>query len=157
MYWADYFADTTHFTTEMHGAYLLLIGAYWRRGRALPDDPAFLASAAKMTRRRFIAVRDTLSDKFVIVDGLLYHVRVEYELLRSCQRISSAQARANARWHAQDMQVTITTTKERRGAKRNRPPVNGVDALALSPERVAELQDKTDRILQRGKYAEKLT
>lgn len=112
IYWADYFADTTHLSTEEHGAYLLMIGAYWRRGQALPGDRSFLASVVKMTVRRFKAVEIKLSDMFVIVDGLWYHVRVEIELLKSCVRITSARASANARWHASDMLPTTTTTEE---------------------------------------------
>lgn len=114
MYWADYFADTTHFTAEEHGAYLLLIGTYWRRGFALPDDNAFLASTAKLTVRRFKSVMHNLSEKFIIVDELWYHVRVENELLRSCERIAKASASAHARWDAPAMLPTSTTTKEER-------------------------------------------
>ena len=112
LYWSDYFSDTTHFTTEEHGAYMLLIGTYWRRGAALPDDRQFLASAAKLTTRRFKSVEHTLTEKFVIVDKLWYHVRVEIELVKSCERIAKASASAYARWDARDMLPTTTSTKK---------------------------------------------
>lgn len=38
MYWDAYLADTTHLTTEEHGAYMLLLAAMWRRNGAVPDD-----------------------------------------------------------------------------------------------------------------------
>jgi len=53
-----------------------------------------------------------LSEKFVIVDGVWYHVRVEFELLKSCERIAKASASAHARWDAHRMLPTPTTHKE---------------------------------------------
>lgn len=38
MYWDAYLADTTHLTTEEHGAYLLLLAAMWRRDGRVPDN-----------------------------------------------------------------------------------------------------------------------
>jgi uncharacterized protein YdaU (DUF1376 family) len=38
MFWDAYLADTTHLTTEEHGAYMLLLAAMWRRNGCVPDD-----------------------------------------------------------------------------------------------------------------------
>lgn len=157
LYWGDYFGKTTALSCLEHGAYLLLIGAYWQRGRALPDDDKFLAQAARLSRKVWLTVRPAVEHYFSLKDGVWYHDRVEKELLSSCKRISSAQAKAHARWHPQDMLITTTITKERKTRARAQPNGNGVDAHALSPREVDELKDRTDRIMKRGKYAEKFS
>lgn len=97
MFWADYLADTMNLTTEEHGAYLLLIGTYWRRGKALPDDDKFLATATKSSPKVWRKLKHTLSVFFDIKDGVWTHHRVEKELLRSSERSSSASANAKRR------------------------------------------------------------
>lgn len=114
LYWGDYLGKTSGLSCEEHGAYLLLIAAYWMRGKALPDDDRFLSTVTKLTGKKWKIIRPKIIEYFIKKDGELWHDRVEKELLKSCQRISSAQAKAHARWHPQDMQVTITSTEEER-------------------------------------------
>jgi uncharacterized protein YdaU (DUF1376 family) len=53
-YMDAYLADTTHLTTEEHGAYLLLLFATWRSPDcSLKDDDTFLAQVAKVSLDRW--------------------------------------------------------------------------------------------------------
>jgi len=114
MYWGDYFGDTTHLSVEEHGAYLLLIGTYWRRGRALPDDDKWLASVTKMTTKKWKMVRPKVAEFFDILDGELRHKRIEKEILKSSARLSSARAAGKAGGLAKSKLTTTTVTKSKK-------------------------------------------
>jgi len=126
IYWSDYFGKTSSFSTEEHGAYLLLIGAYWQRGKALPDDDAFLAQCTKMSRKRWRIVRPKISEHFALVEGSWRHERIEKELLSSCLRITAAHARANARWHPKEMLSTTHTIQRKKEVSKKEIAANAV-------------------------------
>ena len=86
LYVADYLADTGHLTTLEHGAYLLLIMTYWRRG-GLPDDDAQLARIARMTTDEWLNVRSTIVQLFH--DGWS-HKRIDAELARASEKAEKA-------------------------------------------------------------------
>lgn len=117
IYWADYFADTLHLTTIEHGAYLLLIGAYWRRGEPLPDDDKFLAQVTKIGSKRWKKIRVVVSKYFILKDGVWIHKRLEKEILRSNARSASAQRAGNASATARQ-QVTVTVTDTKKESKK---------------------------------------
>lgn len=83
LYVGDYLADTMHLSTVEHGAYLLLIMAYWKRGSPLPDDDRALAAIARMPLKRWISARSTLIDLFQNGEGCWRHRRIDLELGRS--------------------------------------------------------------------------
>ena len=85
-YWAEYLADTGHLTTEEHGAYLLLIGAYWQAGGPLTDDDKRLARLTRLSLRRWKAVRETLANFFTIADQKWHLTRVDDELSATKKR-----------------------------------------------------------------------
>lgn len=105
----DYLEDTGHLTTVQHGAYMLLIMEYWKRG-GLPDDDRKLAAFARMTPDQWAEHRDTLADFFM--PGWK-HKRIEEELARAAEIIEKRRGAANARHersksnaHAEQMQST---------------------------------------------------
>jgi uncharacterized protein YdaU (DUF1376 family) len=60
MFWDAYLADTTHLTTEEHGAYLLLLAAMWRRNGSVPDDDKDNARILGLTPAKWRKVKARL-------------------------------------------------------------------------------------------------
>jgi uncharacterized protein YdaU (DUF1376 family) len=63
LYVGDYLGDTGHLTTAQHGAYLLLMMHYWRKGE-LPDDDRQLSKITKLPLKTWCEYRPTLQDFF---------------------------------------------------------------------------------------------
>ena len=100
-----YLGDTTHLTTEQHGAYLLLLMALWKREGVLPAKEDQLASIARMPAAKWKASREVLLEFFrPTEDGRgLTQKRLTEELLRARahnDKKSEAGAKGAAkRWH----------------------------------------------------------
>src|ERR1700734_386673 len=78
LYVGDYLGDTGHLTTAQHGAYLLLMMHYWRKGE-LPDDDRQLSKITKLPLKTWCDYRPILQDFFH--DGWR-HKRIDAELER---------------------------------------------------------------------------
>lgn len=63
MYWDAYLADTTHLSTEEHGAYMLLLGAMWRRNGTVPDDDTDNARILGLSKAKWRKVKARLAEK----------------------------------------------------------------------------------------------
>ena len=87
LYVGDYLGDTGHLTTPQHGAYLLLMMHYWRKGE-LPDDDRQLAKITKLPLRTWGDYRPVLQNFFH--DGWK-HKRIDAELERM-MRVSEKRA-----------------------------------------------------------------
>src|SRR5580658_10340504 len=87
LYVGDYLGDTGHLTTAQHGAYLLLMMHYWRKGE-LPDDDRQLSKIAKLPLKTWCDYRATLQDFFY--DGWK-HKRIDAELAKM-MRVSEKRA-----------------------------------------------------------------
>lgn len=77
---ADYVADTMNFATLHHGAYFLLLLAYWRKGGPLPDDDEQLAAITKMSVKEWRKIRALISTNFRVGKGVWFQKRCEEEL-----------------------------------------------------------------------------
>jgi uncharacterized protein YdaU (DUF1376 family) len=90
MYWGDYLADTAHFTTTEHGAYLLLIGYYWTNG-GLPQDENAIRRIAKLSPLLWRKISPLLKQKF---DALWRHKRIDMELAKAIEKSKAQSAKA---------------------------------------------------------------
>lgn len=86
LYVGDYLGDTLHLSRCQHGSYLLLIIAYWKRQRPLPDDDAFLARIAGATKREWAKDRATLAAFFEVEGGVWRHKRIDAEIEKFASR-----------------------------------------------------------------------
>jgi len=83
VYIADYLADTQDLTTFQHGAFLLLLFAYWRKGKALDDNDATLAQIARCSLKEWKANRTPIAQKFDVASGIWWSKRLEQELAKA--------------------------------------------------------------------------
>lgn len=94
LYIGDYMADTPHLSTLEHGAYLLLLMAYWRKKGPLPNDDSKLARIAGLSLKQWKSIRSNVIELFRAVDGQLVSTRAQREL--DNLRVKSEKARSNA-------------------------------------------------------------
>jgi uncharacterized protein YdaU (DUF1376 family) len=101
-----YLGDTTHLTTEQHGAYLLLLMAMWKKGGRLQDVDAQLAQIVRLPLARWKqAIRPVLVDDCLLKaeGGWITQKRLAAELERA-QKHSAAKAEAGSRGAAKRWQ-----------------------------------------------------
>jgi uncharacterized protein YdaU (DUF1376 family) len=82
LYVADYLADTMRLSTAEHGAYLLLVMAYWQHG-PLPDDDAKLADFVRVHKGAWRKLRPAVEYLFEITDGVWRHSKLDLELAKA--------------------------------------------------------------------------
>ena len=100
----DYLSDTMHLTTEQHGAYLLLLMAYWKNKGPLPNDDKHLAAICKMDADAWANAQALLRSFFETNgDNRLVSKRADKEIKRWCakRKIQSEKGKkgASARWN----------------------------------------------------------
>lgn len=97
-----YLRDTARLTRDQHGAYLLLLFAYWTNGGAIAADDAQLAATVRATRAEWRRLKPVIAPYFAERDGLWFNKRAERELARARglveKKSRAGKAGADARW-----------------------------------------------------------
>lgn len=111
--WTDsYLADTSHLTTEEHGAYLLLLIQAWRSADcSLPADDDLLARLAGMSAAKWRSSKPIIMAFWTLDKRRKRWVqkRLKKERSKAVQKKQSAKDSAASRWkstkktHANDM------------------------------------------------------
>jgi uncharacterized protein YdaU (DUF1376 family) len=143
-----YHGDTQHLTTLQHGAYLLLLMAYWRTGTALPAEDDQLRTIARLDRSEWKKVKPVLRPLFEERDGRWFQKRAEMELERARKKREAAIQSARARWGndpsgAADADAGAMRTHTVGMSERNAPPSSiAVEANASPAEPPAKAKRK---------------
>lgn len=91
-----YLGDTMHLTRDQHGAYMLLLMAYWMRGGPLTANDNELAAIARASKAEWAKLKPAIMPFFTLVDGKLVQKRAEEELTKA-KRLTDAKAEAGAK------------------------------------------------------------
>jgi len=98
----DYLSDTMHLTTEEHGAYLLLMMAYWKNKGPLADKRNSLCAITRLSGDAWSNAQAVLEEFFSIENGVWKHGRIAkaLEKARSLKdkKVTKAKNAAAARW-----------------------------------------------------------
>ena len=78
IYIGDYLSDTAMLSTEQHGAFLLMLMAYWKNG-PLPDDDEVLANITRLPIERWQKTRGLLLGFFSVSGGFWINKRSDEE------------------------------------------------------------------------------
>lgn len=109
LYIADYLADTSHLSTEEHGAYLLLLMNAWTNEGVLPVNEERLRRITRMDRASWDASWPELKTFFYEDDDQLRHHRLDAELVR---------AKANVKQRSEAGKASAEKRRLEREAKR---------------------------------------
>lgn len=144
-----YLADTTHLTTEEHGAYFLLLLAAWRQEDCgLPDDDKKLARIAGLATRKWTAIKPTIMEFWAVENGRIYQARLRKERAYVDQKSESNRKSAEARWNKQGVENKASGVSERI-SERNAPPPppieEGLDADASNAQNGVSGGDDVDQ------------
>lgn len=113
----SYLADTTHLTTEQHGAYLLLMMAAWRSPDCtLLHDDTRLARLAGVTPARWKVIGPAILEMWTCEQGRCHQKRLSHEWAYVQQKRNQARAAVSVREH-------------RRGIERASSDVSSVEHL----------------------------
>jgi uncharacterized protein YdaU (DUF1376 family) len=97
-----YLRDTTHLTTEEHGAYFLLLMAAWGTDDcSLPNDERRLAALVRMPVARWRKVAFNILEFWTIESGRIWQKRLRKEWAYVNAKRAKAKDAVEARWDKQ--------------------------------------------------------
>jgi uncharacterized protein YdaU (DUF1376 family) len=146
LYVGDYLGDTGHLTTAQHGAYLLLMMHYWRKGE-LPDDDRQLSKITKLPLRTWCEYRPTLQDFF---HSGWKHKRIDAELGRM-MRVSEKRAIAGQKG---GLGSALSRMKLENASRSRQPPQRAIAVVGaccnrrrpLTPRLISESSSRQDAL-----------
>lgn len=95
----SYLADTTHLTTEQHGAYFLLLMAAWRSNDcSLPHDEERLAKLAGLSVAKWRKVGPAVLEMWTCEGGRCWQKRLRHEWSYVREKRTKARAAIDSRW-----------------------------------------------------------
>lgn len=98
LYIGDYLGDTQHLSCLEHGAYMLLIMAYWQTGGPITSDPVVLRRITKTSQKEFKNWHENVLKMFEVKDAMLVHKRIDIEIAKRQQVSMASTNAANTRW-----------------------------------------------------------
>lgn len=129
-----YLGDTTHLTRDQHGAYLMLLMAYWMRGGPLPAHDGQLAAIVKATRAEWRRLRPVIVEFFTVSNGVWTQKRAEEEL-GNARRIMETKVNAG--------RAGGIAARGKSGRKKNSKSNSGEIADEIANPIASELQKNT--------------
>lgn len=105
-YVGDYHSDTMHLSCLEHGAYNLLLDAYWMNGGPIPSDDKYLSNVTKLSLSDWSAIRSVIEKFFTVSEAnpsTWTHKRIEKELEiarnNKASRVLGAKSTNERRWN----------------------------------------------------------
>lgn len=129
-----YLGDTCHLTRDQHGAYFLLLMAYWRRQGPLPADDAQLAAICKATPAEWKKLKPVISGFFHEQGGMWVQKRSEEEIALA-KKMSEAKASAGKKGgHSRWQKDSTAIAEPLVDAKQNDTPISLPSPSSASAE-----------------------
>ncbi|MGC0155010.1 YdaU family protein [Chromobacterium vaccinii] len=133
LYIADYLADTSHLSTEEHGAYLLLLMNAWTNEGALPANEERLRRITRMDRTAWEVSWPELKTFFYEEGDQLRHHRLDAEIDR---------AKANVKQRSDAGKASAEKRKLEREAQRRAKELANENSTGVATS--VETDDATD-------------
>lgn len=104
-YPSDWLTGTRGLTASEIGIYVTLIAMMYEKGRPLTNDGGMLARSCGVSRPQFDKAVEKLTGlkKLTLIDGALFHDRVEKELASRKKISDSAAKSASSRWEKEQV------------------------------------------------------